>query len=83
MEKEQIELLKKIDMKLGALIALQMIDDKPEKAREKIKLLSDLGFSYTEIASILNVPAGYVSKERSLIKKKSNGEEKQDGQNTI
>ena len=72
MEKEQTDLLKKIDMKLGALIALQMVEDKPEKNREKIKLLSDLGFGYAEIASMLNVPAGYVSKERSLIKKKLN-----------
>ena len=72
---EQIELLKKIDLKLGALIALQMVEDKPEKTREKIKLPSDLGFAYTEIASMLNIPAGYVSKERSLIKKKLKGEE--------
>jgi len=70
MEKEQTELLKKIDMKLGAIIALQMVEDKPDKTREKIKLLSDLGFFYTEIASMLNVPAGYVSKERSLLKRK-------------
>ena len=70
MEKEQIELLKKIDIKLGAIIALQMVEYKPEKTREKIKLLSNLGFGYTEIASMLNVPAGYVSKEKSLLKKK-------------
>ena len=76
MEKEQIELLKKIDIKLGVLIALQMVEDQPERTREKIKLLSDLGLSYIEIASILNIPAGYVSKERSLIKRKLKGEAK-------
>jgi len=64
------KILESMNSKLGILIALQMMEDKPETNREKIKLLSDLGLKYTEVASILNVPAKYVSKEKSLMKKK-------------
>ena len=71
MNEELTKLLKKIDVKLGALIALQMVEDKPSINREKIKLLSDLGLDYNEIASILNVQPGYVSKEKALLKKKN------------
>ena len=46
--------LKRIDSKLGVLIALEMMEDKPNTNRERIKLLSDLGLSYNDIASILN-----------------------------
>jgi len=66
------EILENIDLKLGVLIALQMSKDKPETNREKIDLLSNLGLKYNTIASILNVPSKYVSKEISLIKKRKN-----------
>ena len=70
------EILEKIDVKLGVLIALQIGKEKPETNREKIQLLSDLGLRYTEIASILNVPSKYISKEISLIKKRGKKNEK-------
>lgn len=65
------ELLERIDSKLGILIALQMTEYRSETNREKIEILSNLGLKYREIASILNVPAKYISKEQSLIKKKN------------
>ncbi|MBI2105618.1 hypothetical protein HYT56_02140 [Candidatus Woesearchaeota archaeon] len=71
MSETEKDILKRIDSKLGALIALEMVEDKPNTNREKIKLLSDLGLSYNEIASILNVKPGYVSKEKALLKKKN------------
>ena len=71
MNEQELEILKRIDSKIGALIALDMIEDKPSTNREKIKLLSDLGLNYNDIASILNVNPGYVSKERALLKKKN------------
>jgi hypothetical protein len=71
MKEDEIKILNKIDVKLGALIALQMIEEKPETTRDKIKLLSDLGLDYNQVAAILNVPAKYVSKEKSLLKKKN------------
>ena len=70
MNEQELEILKRIDSKLGALIALEMVEDKPSTNREKIKLLSDLGLNYNDIASILNVNPGYVSKEKALLKKK-------------
>ncbi len=70
MNEKEIEILKRIDSKLGALIALGMIEDKPSTNREKIKLLSDLGLNYNDIASILNANPGYISKEKALLKKK-------------
>jgi len=71
MREKEDEILKRIDSKLGALIALEMVENKPTTNREKIKLLSDLGLSYNDIASILNVKPGYVSKEKALLKKKN------------
>ena len=70
MNEQELEILKRIDSKLGALIALEMVEDKPSTNREKIKLLSDLGLNYNDIASILNANPGYVSKEKALLKKK-------------
>ena len=63
------ELLKKMDSKLGILIALQMLEEKPKKLKDKIKLLHNLGAETAEIAAILNTSIGLVSKERSLIKR--------------
>jgi hypothetical protein len=71
MNEQELEILKRIDSKLGALIALEMVEDKPSTNREKIKLLSDLGLNYNDIASILNANPGYVSKEKALLKKKN------------
>ena len=71
MNEQELEILKRIDSKIGALIALDMIEDKPSTNREKIKLLSDLGLNYNDIASILNANPGYVSKEKALLKKKN------------
>jgi len=71
MNEKELEILKRIDSKLGALIALEMVEDKPSINREKIKLLSDLGLNYNDIASILNANPGYISKEKALLKKKN------------
>ena len=71
MNKEETETLKRIDSKLGALIALEMVEDKPSTNRAKIKLLSDLGLTYKEIASILNITPNYVTKEKAFLKKKN------------
>ena len=65
-----IEQLKKLNSKIDILIALQMIEDKPKQLKEKIKLLSDLRVETAEIASILRVKSGHVSKEKSLLKNK-------------
>jgi len=64
-------ILRSIDIKIGALIALQMVEDKPETNRQKIKLLSELGLGNGDIASILNVSNKYIAKEKSLIKRKN------------
>lgn len=71
MDKDILNILKKIDAKIGALIALQMVEDMPETNRNKIKLLSNLGLTNKEIASILNSSEKYIAKEKSLIKKKN------------
>ena len=68
MKENETEILKRIDSKLGALIGLEMIEDRPSTNRQKVKLLSDLGLSYTEIASILNITPNYVAKEKTLLK---------------
>ena len=68
--------LEKINSKLDILIALQMVEEKPNKLRDKIKLLNNLGVESAEIASILGTSVGFVSKERSLLnKEKNNGKE--------
>jgi len=69
--KDVIKQLKKMIEKLDILIALQMVEEKPKTSREKIRLLGELGASPIEIASILRVKPKYVSKERSLMKKKN------------
>ena len=71
MNNETIEQLRKLNSKFDILIALQMIEDKPKNARDKIKLLHDLGADTNEIASILRIKASYAAKERSLLKKKN------------
>ena len=76
MKENETEILKRIDSKLGALIGLEMIEDRPSTNRQKIKLLSGLGLSYNEIASILNVKPKYVAKEKTFLKNKN-------GQKTI
>ena len=65
------EQLKKINSKLGILIALQMVEENPRNLREKIKLLIDLGAESAEIASILRISPKHASKEKSLLKKKN------------
>ena len=70
MNNPENSLLKKIDSKLGTLIALQMVEEKPTKLKDKIKLLNDLGLENSEIASILGTSPGLVSKEKSLLNKK-------------
>lgn len=67
-------LLEKINSKLGILIALQMVEEKPNKLKDKIKLLNNLGVESAEIASILGTSVGFVSKERSLLNKEKNSE---------
>lgn len=74
MDKLIVDKLSAINSKLGILIALQMIEEKPSKQKEKIKLLDELGIETAEIASILGTSPGLVAKEKSLIKK----EKKQD-----
>lgn len=66
---ETSELLRKINSKLGTLIALQLIEEKPEKIREKVLLLTKLGLENQEIASILNISSHHVAKEKSLNKR--------------
>ena len=74
MKDSENKLLEKINLKLGILIALQMVEEKPDKLKEKIKLLHNLGIESAEIASILGTSVGFVSKERSLLnKEKKNG----------
>jgi len=68
------KLLGKINSKLDILIALQMVEEKPNKLKDKIKLLNNLGVESAEIASILGTSVGFVSKERSLLNKEKNSE---------
>ncbi len=72
--KENSEFLKeirKLNSKIGILIALQMVDEKPKNIRDKIKLLMELGAETGEIASILRISLGHAAKERSFLKKKN------------
>lgn len=71
MEKEIINQLKKLNSKLDILIALQMVEEAPKTLKEKIKLLTGLGAETSEIASILRIKSGHVSKEKSYLKRKN------------
>ncbi len=71
MTDEIIKKLEGINSKLGILIALQMIEEKPETFKDKIKLLSDLGVETSEIASILGTSPGHVAKEKSIAKRRA------------
>jgi len=56
-------------MKLGALIALNLNDEKPKTTKEKIALLNSFNLDYKIIASIIGSSESNVAKEISLIKK--------------
>lgn len=74
MSESENKLLERINSKLGILIALQMVEEKPGKLKDKIKLLHNLGIESAEIASILGTSIGFVAKEKSLLnKEKKNG----------
>ena len=68
---DEKKLLEGINSKLSILIALQMIEKKPDALREKIKLLDNLGAETKEIASILGKNKGFIAKEKSVLKKKN------------
>jgi len=73
-EKEVIEfkrIIREMNTKLGTLIALQMIEERPEKVSKRVTLLANLGLGNKEIASILNISEKHVAKEKSLAKRKN------------
>jgi DNA-binding NarL/FixJ family response regulator len=66
---DNIEINKRLDAILSVLLQHTKIQE--ETTREKITRLSNLGFDNQEIAKILNTTAGSVSKERSIMKKRT------------
>lgn len=65
-------ILKDISNKLEAIIAILIISTMKENTlREKIEMLSSVGLSTAQIATILKKKPGYISKEISTIKKKT------------
>lgn len=65
---ELIEILKRIDMKLGYMIG-EKIKEKNSTVKDQIKELISLTSDYHEIARILGITSSHASKELSLIKK--------------
>lgn len=70
MSTEIEKIFKEINAKLSVLINLSL-EDKPDTIKGRIELLSKLGVSNKDIAKILNISEKHVSKEKSLIKKRS------------
>lgn len=60
-------IVKRLNMVITLLIELVKGES---SSREKIRLLSDAGFDYKEIASILNKDKGYIAVELNTLKTK-------------
>jgi len=65
---ELINILERIDMKLGYLIG-EKIKEKNSTVKDQIKELLSLTSDYREIARILGITSSHASKELSLLKK--------------
>jgi len=64
-----IELLEKIDKKLGFLIG-ENIKEKHERIKDQVNYLNNLTKDYTEIAFMLGITPSHAAKELSKLKKK-------------
>jgi predicted HTH domain antitoxin len=70
---EIINLLKKIDTKLGLILGNQ-IAEKETNIKLQVAKLSKSNLDYTEIAEILGISSSHASKELSILRKvKKNG----------
>jgi len=70
---DMIEILKKIDTKLGLILGNQ-ITDKDHNIKSQVAKLSKSGLDSTEIAQILGISPSHASKELSVLRKvKKNG----------
>ena len=66
-EGNEEKIVKRLNIVITLLIELVRGES---SSREKIKLLSESGLSYKEIASILNLNSNYVAVELTTLKKK-------------
>ena len=69
MEEKIEKILDEINRKLSILIKLNL-KDKEMSIREKVKLLSDFELTNKEISMILDISEKYVSKEKSILRKR-------------
>jgi len=65
---EVIQLLKKIDTKLGLILGNQVIE-KHNNVKDQVAKLSKSDLEYTDIADILGISQSHAAKELSKIKK--------------
>ncbi|NQV08411.1 hypothetical protein HQ529_01010 [Candidatus Woesearchaeota archaeon] len=65
---EVIQLLKKINTKLGLMLGNQVIE-KHDNIKDQVTKLSKSGLDYNEIAEILGISTSHAAKELSKIKK--------------
>ncbi|MCK4520958.1 MAG: ArsR family transcriptional regulator [Nanoarchaeota archaeon] len=63
-----IEILKKIDIKLGLILGNQ-ITDKDHNIKSQVAKLSKSSLDSTEIAQILGISPSHASKELSVLRK--------------
>ena len=66
-EEKIIELLEKIDVKLGLLLGNQLQEE--DNIKKKVEKLSKAKLGYTEIAQILGISPTHAAKELSKIRK--------------
>lgn len=64
----EVELLRKINIKLGLLLGNQIIEKHPN-IKDQVAKLSKCGLDYTELAEILGISPSHAAKELSKLKK--------------
>ena len=72
---EVIQLLKKINTKLGLILGNQIIENE-NNIKDNVAKLSKSNLNYNEIAEILSISQSHAAKELSKIKKENKNDTK-------